>query len=371
MAGSHQAFADFSLYRLIERFEEFSDDLSNWYLRRSRRRFWKSESDLDKMAAYQTLHETIVTVVRVMAPVLPFLCEEIYRNLVVSVDPEAPESVHLTPYPAVVDDRLDPALEARIEIVIRTKNLGLALRSASGVKTRQPLGVLHVRPRDDHERSVLTDPASASQVLEECNVKEIALVDDAAALVETSVRTDRRALGPRYGKQLGAIEKHLATLDPVEVAATLGGGESISFEIDGTAIELVEGDVELVHRGPDHLTFHFDTRDFVALDTTITPVLEAEGCPGRRRGGTKALSPPPARGLTAGDPAPGRPDRMVGPRLLLPPPAPGDRGAPGQRHHAAQPRHGEHDDADARPDPARHAATLRPGDRGRHLGMRR
>ena len=178
VAAARAAFEDFAIYRLMEGLQQFDEEFSNWYLRRSRRRFWKSEADDDKAAAYRTLYSVLTTVVRTLAPVLPFFTEEIYQNLVRSTDPQAPESVHLTDYPTVDETLIDEALERDIETVIRIKNLVLNLRMQSEVKIRQPLPAVFVKPRDQHERTVLSRPDYVAQILEEGNIKELRLIED-------------------------------------------------------------------------------------------------------------------------------------------------------------------------------------------------
>ena len=207
----------------------------------------------------------------------PFLSEEIYQNLVCSVDPEAPDSVHLTPFPHVRKERIDKGLEARIGAVIRLKNLGLSLRSEAQVKTRQPLGALLVRPRDEAERAVLSDPELRRQVLEECNVKELQTVADEGALVSSSVKPNFKVLGPKHGRHMKAIAAHLAQADAADLQRAFESSGSYPLDLGSETIELVREDIQLEHQGPEHLTFTFDQGTFAALDTTITPELEAEG----------------------------------------------------------------------------------------------
>ena len=207
--AAHSAFQNFEHYRVIEAFQEFDEEFSNWYLRRSRRRFWESDTE-----AYQTLYTVLTTVTRVMAPALPFLTEEIYQNLVRSVDPSAPESVHLTQYPQVDAALIDEALEQSIEAVIRIKNLALNLRTQSKVKIRQPLSTLYVRPRDAADRHVLENPDYAAQILEEANLKQLVLIEDETTLVKVRLKPDAKKLGPRAGKHLKAIAQALEQADP-------------------------------------------------------------------------------------------------------------------------------------------------------------
>ena len=276
VAAAHEAFADYSVHRFMEKLEHFTDELSNWYLRRSRRRFWKSTADRDKQAAYQTLHEVLGTMARVLAPILPFLTEEIYQNIVRRVDASAPLSVHLTDYPRADDSRVDEVLERRIDAVIRTKNIALALRNQANVRARQPLGKVIVRPRDAHDREVLADPHFRDQVLEEINVKTLELIEDESGLVTREVKPNFPVLGPRYGKHMKAIAAQLAAADPAEVERAVQG-DGFRFEVDGDPIVLVRGDVEVRLRGAPHLAVLADAGTFAALDTTISAELEQEG----------------------------------------------------------------------------------------------
>lgn len=276
-AAAHRAFEDAALYRFMGQAEEFLDDLSNWYLRRSRRRFYSAETTADKEAAYGTLYETLLTFSRLLAPILPFLSEEMYQNLVCAIDPEAPDSVHLTRFPEVREERIDEDLEARIGAVIRLKNLGLSLRSEAQVKTRQPLGSLLVRPRDAAERAVMEDPELTRQVLEEINVKALQPVADEGAFITSSVKPNFKVLGPKHGRHMKAIGAHLAQTDAAVLQSAFENHGSYQLELGGETLELIREDIQLEHQGPDHLTFTFDQGTFAALDTTLTPELEQEG----------------------------------------------------------------------------------------------
>jgi isoleucyl-tRNA synthetase len=266
--AAHSAFQNYEHYRLIEAFQIFDEEFSNWYLRRSRRRFWKSELD-----AYQTLYTVLTTVTRVMAPALPFLTEEIYQNLVRSVDPSAPESVHLTPYPLVETSLIDEILEQSIEAVIRIKNLALNLRTQSKVKIRQPLSTLYVRPKDAADKRVLENADYAAQVLEEANLKNLVLIEDESALVNVRVKPNTKRLGPRAGKHLKAITQALEQADPKKIS----GGGTHAFEVEGQTFELTADDVLFSYEGPNHLKCSLEQGTFMALDTTLTPDLLQEG----------------------------------------------------------------------------------------------
>lgn len=275
--SAHRGFEEAALYRTIGQVEAFGEELSNWYLRRSRRRFWSPGTNPDKEAAFHTLHTVLSTLMQTLAPILPFLSEEIHQAMVVGVVPDAPESIHLVEYPTVDASLIDEDLEQQIGAVIRTKNLGLSLRSQASVKTRQPLSELIVRPRNADERAALERPELMQQVLEECNLKALRLIDDESTLVSSAVKPNFKALGPRYGKSMKAVAAHLSGLESSVLEAAFTADGHYTFDLDGASIEVVPDDVQIVHSGPDHLVFAFEQGTFGALDITITPELEREG----------------------------------------------------------------------------------------------
>lgn len=268
VAAAHSAFQNYEHYRLIEAFQIFDDEFSNWYLRRSRRRFWRSEAE-----AYQTLYRVLTTVTQVMAPVLPFLTEEIYQNLVRSVDSSAPESVHLTPYPQVDSALVDEALEQNIEVVIRIKNLALSLRTRSKSKIRQPLSTLYLRPKDVVERRVLEKLEYVEQILEETNVKKLVLIDDETQLVKVRLKPDAKKLGARAGKCLKAIAQALEHVDAKSVLK----GTPFTVTVDGQIFELAPDEILVSYEGPENLQCSLEQGTFLALDTALTPELLQEG----------------------------------------------------------------------------------------------
>ncbi len=275
---ARRCFEGFHIHLFIRHWEHFVvEDLSNWYLRRSRRRFWKSESDLDKQAAYATLYEVLHTCVRVMAPVLPFLMEEVYQNMVRSADEGAPPSVHLLDFPEVDEALADEELDTHIGTVIRYKNLGLSLRNQANLKVRQPLGRVLVKPATDVEREVLLKEDFQGMVTEELNVKALELVDSEDDLVTTTIKPNFKSLGPRYGGQVQVVARAVAGLDAAAVQAGFADAGTYGFDADGTHVELLPDDVELVHAAPKNLVFAKDEDAFVALDTTVTPALAREG----------------------------------------------------------------------------------------------
>lgn len=264
----HGAFQVFEHYRVIEAFQEFDEEFSNWYLRRSRRRFWQSED-----AAYQTLYTVLVTVIKLMAPVLPFLTEEIYQNLVRTVDDGAPESIHLTVYPQADRALIDEALERSTATVIRIKNLAHHLRTQSKVKVRQPLSTLYVRPRDAADREVLAVAEYAAQVLEETNIKKLVRIDDETVLVKPRFKPDGKKLGPRAGKHLKAIGAALDAADPRAILA----GQPFRVEAGGETIDVAPEEIHIIYEGPSNLVCLAEGGVFMALDTHLTPELVQEG----------------------------------------------------------------------------------------------
>ena len=277
VGSAHSAFADFAVYKFIRKLEAFvEDEFSNWWIRRSRPRFWRPGADPDKEAAYQTLYEVLTTLARLLAPVLPFLSEELYQNLVRNADPASPASVHLLDYPKADESKVDEELESRVDCVFRHKNLAHNLRNQAKVKVRQPLGRLIVVPRDATDRAILENEHFASQILEECNVKGLELIEDEGALgITKELRPNFKVLGPRYGKHMKGIGQHLAQADAARVEGALASG--YAFDLGGTQITLGEGDVEIRLQGPEGLSFTEERGTFAALDLEITPELEAEG----------------------------------------------------------------------------------------------
>ncbi|WP_321472186.1 class I tRNA ligase family protein [uncultured Paludibaculum sp.] len=268
VADAHGSFQSFEHYKLIERFQEFDEDFSNWYLRRSRRRFWQSDND-----AYQTLYTVLTTVIRLMAPVLPFLTEHVYQNLVRAVDPAAPESVHLTAYPVADESLMDADLETSIAAVIRIKNLALHLRTQSKVKVRQPLSVLTVRPKDEQERKVLENEKYAAQILEEGNIQRLALIEDEGTLVKARLKPDLKKLGPRAGKHLKAISAAFESATLREVRANT----TFPVHIGDEVVEVAQDEYFVFWEGPATLQCTEEGGTFLALDTTLTPELLQEG----------------------------------------------------------------------------------------------
>ena len=251
--------------------EAFLEDLSNWYVRRSRRRFWKSEADSDKLGAYLTLYETLVALAKLMAPITPFLSESIYQNLVRKVDRAAPESVHHNGYPKVAEQAIDERLLVEMGIVQQVVNLGRSARNKAGIKVRQPVGELLVAARNEAEAEILE--RLADQILEELNAKGIRIADDAGELTSYSIRPKTPLLGPKYGRELRRITALLEAADSEVVGSMVEEGRQV--QLDGFTLLPEEVDVQKVDR--PGLAVTSDHGLTIAIDTDLTQELVDEG----------------------------------------------------------------------------------------------
>jgi isoleucyl-tRNA synthetase len=267
------AYAPDRAARAIEKFT--IDELSNWYIRRNRRRFWKSANDQDKAAAYQTLYESLTTLARLLAPFIPFLAETIHQNLVRTVDPSAPESIHLMDYPVSIPERIDEALSVDMDIVLEVVGAGHAARQEAAVKVRQPLPALLVHTRE----SEMLDAVMRLRdlVTDELNVKSVMPLSDPARFVGYQIRPNLRALGPRLGKRLNTVRAALEALDPAFVAGRVEAGEAIDLDTPEGVVVLQPADilVDLI-KLPGYAAAS-GPRTTVVLDTSLTSELIAEG----------------------------------------------------------------------------------------------
>ena len=253
------------------RIEGFVDVLSNWYVRRSRRRFWKSENDAEKQSAYDTLYECLVTLSKLIAPFTPFLAEELYRNLVYAVDSSAPESVHLAWFPEADESLIDPTLNDEARLAMKVSSLGRAARSKAGIKVRQPLASVKVVVRDAGEREALQ--RSFDQVGEELNVKALEFADSPSELYDYKVSANTPVLGPKYGKETPKIAKGLGEMEAREVAEAVNAGRSV--EVDGFTLEPEEVNLQAVEK--EGLSVASEGEYAVAVPTTVSAELAREG----------------------------------------------------------------------------------------------
>ncbi len=262
-------------YRITETaraLQDFVDEMSNWYVRRSRERFWSKEVTQDKINAYMTLYTTLVTVCKLVAPMIPFMTEEIYQNLVRSVDKTQPESIHLCDFPVADAKYIDKTLEDDMETVLHIVALGRAARNEANIKNRQPLSTMYIsaeRHPGEFYMEIIAD---------ELNVREVDYTADMSRFSTYSFKPQLKTLGPRYGKQLGEIKTLLANVDGNAAMASIRETGKLVLDLsDGTKAELGEDDVLVEAAKVDGFASMTEGGLAVALDTTLTDELVREG----------------------------------------------------------------------------------------------
>ena len=265
---------DLEHYRIPEAaraLQSFVDDMSNWYVRRCRERFWAGGMEQDKINAYMTLYTALVTTAKAAAPMIPFMAESIYRNLVCSTDQTAPESVHLCSFPAVLEERIDRELEAAMDEVLRIVVLGRACRNTAAIKNRQPIGRMFVKGAPALSRYY------QEIIEEELNVKAVEFTDDVRAFTSYSFKPQMRTLGPKYGKLLNGIRAWLAQADGNAAMDALNQSGELSFMLDGQTVVLSKDDVLIETAQIEGFVSESDRDLTVVLDTNLTPELLKEG----------------------------------------------------------------------------------------------
>lgn len=249
----------------------FVDELSNWYVRRSRERFWGKGMDADKIAAFMTLYTCLVTTAKAAAPMIPFLSEDIYRNLVCTVDKDAPISVHLCSFPEADESMIDEKLERDMEFILRVVNLGRSARNGANIKNRQPIATMYVKTDEaigDYYRDI---------VMDELNVKNVEFIPDVSAFSSYNFKPQLKTVGPKYGPLLGKIKTALAGLDGNDAKDELDRTGALVFDFDGTEVRLTEVDLLIeVEQKPGYFSVS-DMGITVAIDTTLTDELIDEG----------------------------------------------------------------------------------------------
>ena len=263
--------SDFRIPEAANALEEFSDELSNWYVRRSRERFWAKGMEEDKVNAYMTLYETLVSFVKLAAPMVPFITESIYRNLVCSVDKTAPESVHLCAYPVANPSFILKDLEENMDEVLSIVKLGRAAREKAQVKNRQPLSVMYIsggKPLGKEYESI---------VREELNVKSIDFKEDLSSFTAYIFKPQLKTVGPKYGKHLQEIRNYLTALDSKEGMQALSSGAIRFTAKDGTEVSLTREDLLIESTKKDGYITEEDGKYTVVLDTNLTEELKEEG----------------------------------------------------------------------------------------------
>lgn len=251
--------------------QDFVDDMSNWYVRRSRERFWAKGMEQDKINAYMTLYTALVTVSKVAAPMIPFMCEDIYQNLVRNIDKTAPESVHLCDFPTAEESHIDKELEAYMDEVLKIVVFGRAARNTANIKNRQPIGKMFVKA----ERAL---PEFYQEIIEdELNVKTVEFTDDVRAFTSYSFKPQLKTVGPKYGKQLGNIRKALSEIDGNAAMDTLNEKGALTFDFDGAEVVLTKEDLLIDAAQVEGYVSEGDNTVMVVLDTNLTPELLEEG----------------------------------------------------------------------------------------------
>ena len=263
--------ADYKITESARVIQEFTDELSNWYVRRSRERFWGKEMTQDKINAYMTLYTALVTLSKVTAPMIPFMAEEIYRNLVCSIDSSAPISVHLCDYPVCDETRIDAELEKAMEKVLDIVVLGRAARNASNIKNRQPIGKMYVKADGE------LDGFYTEIIADELNVKEVLFTDNVRECTTYNFKPQLKTVGPKYGKFLGGIKAYLADVDGNAAMDELEANGAIKFEVNGEVISLEKEDLLIEAAQVEGFASESDFGITVVLDTRLSDELIEEG----------------------------------------------------------------------------------------------
>ena len=265
---------DLSNYKIPEAakaLQSFVDDMSNWYVRRSRERFWAKGMEQDKINAYMTLYTTLVTLAKISAPMVPFMTESIYRNLVCSIDKNAPISIHLCDFPKVNEQFIDKKLEETMDDVLDAVVIGRACRNSTNIKNRQPIGKMFIKADwklDEFYTAIIAD---------ELNVKEVEYTDDVRAFTSYSFKPQMKTLGPKYGKLLNAIRTALTEVDGNATMDKLNESGSFELNVEGQTIELSKDDVLIEMTQKEGFVASSDKGITVVLDTNLTPELIEEG----------------------------------------------------------------------------------------------
>lgn len=263
--------ANYRIPEAARALQDFVDDMSNWYVRRSRERFWAKGMEQDKINAYMTLYTALVTICKAAAPMIPFMTEEIYRNLVCSIDKDAPESIHLCDYPAVNEAWIDADLEKNMAELLKVVVMGRAARNTANIKNRQPIGKMYVKaPYELNEffKAIIED---------ELNIKDVVFTDDVENFVTYSFKPQLKTVGPKYGKLLGKIRPALADLDGQKAMAEIKETGKLVLDLGDEKIELLEEDLLIDMAQMEGYVSEGDNTVTVVLDTNLTPELIEEG----------------------------------------------------------------------------------------------
>ena len=263
--------ANYKIPEAARALQEFVDEMSNWYVRRSRERFWAKGMEQDKINAYMTLYHALVTIAKTAAPMIPFMTEDIYQNLVRSVDKDAPESIHLCDFPTVNEAWIDKDLEADMKELLEIVVLGRACRNTANIKNRQPIGTMYVKA-EKKMSEFYTDI-----IADELNVKEVKFADDVESIISYSFKPQLRTVGPKYGKLLGGIRQALTDINGTAAMNELRTNGVLKLDINGNDVELTEEDLLIETAQTEGYVSESDGETSVVLDTNLTPELIEEG----------------------------------------------------------------------------------------------
>ena len=263
--------ANYKIPEAARALQEFVDEMSNWYVRRSRERFWAKGMEQDKINAYMTLYHALVTIAKTAAPMIPFMTEDIYQNLVRSVDKDAPESIHLCDFPTVNEAWIDKDLEADMKELLEIVVLGRACRNTANIKNRQPIGTMYVKA-EKKMSEFYTDI-----IADELNVKEVKFADDVESFISYSFKPQLRTVGPKYGKLLGGIRQALTDINGTAAMNELRTNGVLKLDINGNDVGLTEEDLLIETAQTEGYVSESDGETSVVLDTNLTPELIEEG----------------------------------------------------------------------------------------------
>ena len=263
--------ANYKIPEAARALQEFVDEMSNWYVRRSRERFWAKGMEQDKINAYMTLYHALVTIAKTAAPMIPFMTEDIYQNLVRSVDKDAPESIHLCDFPTVNEAWIDKDLEADMKELLEIVVLGRACRNTANIKNRQPIGTMYVKA-EKKMSEFYTDI-----IADELNVKEVKFADDVESFISYSFKPQLRTVGPKYGKLLGGIRQALTDINGTAAMNELRTNGVLKLDINGNNVELTEEELLIETAQTEGYVSESDGETSVVLDTNLTPELIEEG----------------------------------------------------------------------------------------------
>ena len=271
VAGVDDCLSNYKIPEAAKYLQEFVDDMSNWYVRRSRERFWAKGMEQDKINAYMTLYTALVTISKAAAPMIPFMTEDIYRNLVCSIDPSAPESIHLCDFPTVDEKMIDKDLETAMDEVLKIVVMGRACRNSANIKNRQPIGQMYVKAPEalgDFYKEIIAD---------ELNVKNVAFTDDVSSYTDYQFKPQLRTVGPKYGKYLKQIQAALSELDGNAAMKELKENGCLKLDSVSSEVVLLEEDLLITMTQAEGFVTEGDNNVTVVMDTRLTPELIEEG----------------------------------------------------------------------------------------------